>query len=141
MLFTQAAYADLYPLLKVRAQNDFGSIDVFLATKYQIASPPINTQSPTITSANDGTGNLVLSSGTWAGNPAPTFVYKWSWCYKGTVAKDIRTSGGNQNCWIISTGINWKYDAVNYGNLEIAGAVFASNVYSQNVEAWTIWIR
>ncbi len=141
MLFTQAAYADLYPLLKVRAQNDYGSIDVYLATKYQIASPPINTQSPTITSANDGTGNLILSSGTWAGNPAPTFVYKWAWCYKGTVAQDIRTAGGNQNCWIISTGMNWKYDAVNYGNLEIAGGVFASNSYSLNVETWTIWAR
>jgi hypothetical protein len=128
-------------LVKVRAENEYGSVDVYLATKNQVASPPINIESPTITNVTGGSGNLSLSSGTWTGTPAPTFVYKWAWCYKGTLAKDIQTAGGSQNCWIISTSNTWTYDAVNYGNLEIAGGVFASNIYSRDVQAWTIWVK
>lgn len=134
-----AADEGLYPLVDITATNPFGSGSIVPATLYFVASPPINTVAPTVTLASGGSNLLSVSDGTWSGNPAPSFLYEWYWCYAGTPLGSIPNGTSGQNCWPIAAGNSWTYDPVNFGRFEIVAEVLASNIYSQSVPAWAIW--
>ncbi|MGD0273197.1 MAG: hypothetical protein ABSB96_05680 [Gaiellaceae bacterium] len=107
----------------VTATNSAGSATATSTQTGAIAGlPPVNSALPEISGTLRQGQTLSATTGTWAGNPAPTFAYQWRRC-------DLSGDG----CTDIAGAVNGTYKLV-YADAggTIRVAVTASNSYGSN---------
>lgn len=116
---TQATYAtdaaddQQYLRVRVTATNDLGSATTYSATTAKIAA--FNTVAPVVTGTASAYSTLTASSGTWAGDPAPTYTYQWLRCTAAGAAANTlpagctTISGATQATYVIAAADYQKY--------------------------------
>lgn len=62
---------------EVTATNAAGKMSAKSASKTVSGTAPVNTAQPTVTGARAVGGTLHCSTGTWTGNPTPTYTFEW----------------------------------------------------------------
>ena len=84
---------------RVTATNDVGAVNATsnATTITGANTAPVNTVAPAVTGANVVGSVLTCGTGTWTGNPTPTFTYAW---YRGAGA----ISGATANTYTLVTG-------------------------------------
>jgi type II secretory pathway pseudopilin PulG len=87
------ADAGNYLRIQVTASNGIGSPATAHSQAFVIPTPPVNTVLPVVTGTTTPSSTLTATTGTWTGNPAPTYSYQWQRCdLLGSQCTDVGTS-------------------------------------------------
>lgn len=93
--------------LEVTGASSGGSSKWVTPATATISSPPVNTVAPKVTGTTKVGSLLTGSTGTWTGNPTPTYSYVWARCSASATAASTLPG----TCALISGAINPTYSS------------------------------
>lgn len=114
---------------QVGTGNDW--TDILAATNYSIAiessgAPPVNTDLPSVSGTKRVGETLTTTNGTWTGDPAPTYTYKWQVSNDGLTGwSDI--SGATSSTFVLTSAQSGKYVRSQVTATNDSGAVAAES--------------
>lgn len=96
------------------------------------AAPPVNTVAPSITGDAEVGSTLTASSGTWTGDPAPTYAYQWQRCEENSTTTTFPLGAGIEPMDIVLDGSGNAYVP------DLGTGDPSSNVYKVEIPSGTV---
>lgn len=111
---------------------DPGIIPVpFIITVTDVATDtPVNTEAPAITGTAEVTNILTASTGTWTGDPTPTYTYQWK-------ADDVAIDGATDSTYQLTQAEDGAAITVTVTATNTAGAVPATSAATAAVSSFS----
>jgi len=98
------------------------------------SSPPVNTAAPTISGTTTQGQTMSATTGSWTGNPAPTFAYQWSRCDQAGVNCSQIAGATSASYTLVSADVSLRVRVIVTAT-NSAGSAQASSALSAVVTA------